>query len=74
MKLCLSVLDRFLIDQLHERAGLPGLGPAQAHCSWLCGLRSERALITNRTERMTHTVYIIEEHIVKEEVGLKHEP
>ena len=30
-------------------------------------------MITNRAESKTHTAYITEEHIVKEEVGLKHE-
>lgn len=36
-------------------------------------MRRERALIINRAESKTHTAYIIEEHIVKGEVVLKHE-
>lgn len=36
-------------------------------------MRCERALIMSRAESETHTAYIIQEHIVKEEVALKHE-
>lgn len=46
---------------------------AEAYCSCLCEVRCERALIIHRAESETHTAYIIEEHIVKEEVALKHE-
>lgn len=45
----------------------------ESHCSCLCEVAYERALIINRAESETHTVYIIQEHIVKEEAGLKHE-
>lgn len=45
----------------------------EAPCSCLCEVRCEGALIINRAESKTHTTYIIEEHIVKEEVAPKHE-
>lgn len=47
---------------------LQGWGLAEFQCSCLCEVRCERALIMNRAESETHTAYIIEEHIVKEEV------
>lgn len=56
-----------------KRSTVVGLGLAEARCSCLCEVRCERALIINRAESETHTAYIIEEHIVKEEVPLKHE-
>lgn len=46
---------------------------AEVQCSCLCEVRYERALRINRAESETHTAYIIEENIVKEEVLLKHE-
>lgn len=69
-----------LIDRLDKRRGrhekdlqLQGRGLAETQCSCLCEVRCEKALIMNRAESETHTAYIIEEHIVKEEVALKHE-
>ncbi len=59
---------------LHEKdLQLQGWGLAEFQCSCLCEVRCERALIMNRAESETHTAYIIEEHIEKEEVVLKHE-
>lgn len=56
-----------------KRPTLVRLGLAEVRCSCLCEMRCERALIISRAESETHTAYIIEEHIVKEEVVLKHE-
>lgn len=49
------------------------MGLAESQCSCLCEVRCETALIMNRAESETCTAYIIEEHIVKEEVAQKHE-
>lgn len=39
----------------------------------LCEVRCTKAPILNRAESKTHTAYIIEEHIVRRKVVLKHE-
>lgn len=62
-----------LIDQLHvQRSAVAEMGSTKSQGSCLCEVRCERALIINRAESETYTAYIIEEHIVKGEVGLKH--
>lgn len=68
------------IDRLRKIRGrhekhlqLQGWGLAESQCSCLCEVRCERALIMSRAESETQTAYIIEEHIVREEVALKHE-
>jgi len=60
-------------SQREKIPAVAGLGLADAQCSCSCEVRCESALITNRAESETHTAYIIEEHIVDEEVVLKHE-
>lgn len=61
-------------EGLHKKSSaVSGVGLAESQCSCLCEVRCERALIVNRAESETHTAYIIEEHIVNEEVAPKHE-
>lgn len=71
--------DNRMIRYIKEEAGTKkdlqsqGWGSAVSQCSCLCEVRYERALIVSTAESETHKAYIIEEHIVKEEVALKHE-
>lgn len=75
-----GVFFHCLMDELHQRRGLceeesavAEIGSAASQCSCLCEVRCERALIMNGAESETCRAYIIEEHIVKEEVALKHQ-